>query len=376
MSAIVLPFEQALRGFLQENISNNYTDNHKRHYTDGFLRVKYLDMIALEAFTVEKRLEKLKEIEPAVVSVIGAMTPLYNRLADSASRRALVEVAAFRLIGYRHVKLSYHESTNLHDRELLAAKTRMPDEKELAVFLQELREEWFAEDLALYNLRPAGKDLLLYSVAENIYMEMFKPTYQYTAGTTSITVEPGDLVLDCGAGLGDQALFFAEKAGREGLVVCLEPHPGNSKLVFRNMMLNPRLKKQLLLHRVGAWHEDNVDLSFSFDGCSSSVGGTPTAHGTTTIRCRTIDSLVSQLPRQDVSFIKMDIEGAETNALRGAEQTLRNCKPKLALSIYHSLEDFHAIPAYLDSLNLGYRYYLNHHAIDAADTLLYAVAEV
>ena len=68
----------------------------------------------------------------------------------------------------------------------------------------------------------------------------------------------------------------------------------------------------------------------------------------------------------------MDIEGSELAALQGAEQTLRQFKPNLAISIYHKFADFFEIPSYLHGLGLGYRFYLDHYTIHAEETVLYA----
>ena len=68
------------------------------------------------------------------------------------------------------------------------------------------------------------------------------------------------------------------------------------------------------------------------------------------------------------------IEGSELAALRGAESTIRRWRPKLAISIYHRPEDFFVIPSWIDSLGLGYRFYLDHYSIHGEETVLYATA--
>ena len=73
-----------------------------------------------------------------------------------------------------------------------------------------------------------------------------------------------------------------------------------------------------------------------------------------------------------VNFIKMDIEGAELAALHGAEITLRQFRPKLAICVYHQLEDFWTIPQFLDGLDLGYRFYLRHFTAYGEETVLFA----
>ncbi|SFU68912.1 FkbM family methyltransferase [Nitrosospira multiformis] len=71
----------------------------------------------------------------------------------------------------------------------------------------------------------------------------------------------------------------------------------------------------------------------------------------------------------------MDIEGAELNALKGAEDTILRCRPKLAISLYHSIDDFKTIPRYLNSPGLSYKYYLDHHTIYENETVLFAIPQ-
>lgn len=61
------------------------------------------------------------------------------------------------------------------------------------------------------------------------------------------------------------------------------------------------------------------------------------------------------------TFLKMDIEGAEYDALLGAEQTIRRCRPKLAICVYHGYDDIWRIPALIDSIDPNYTFYLRHN---------------
>jgi len=89
---------------------------------------------------------------------------------------------------------------------------------------------------------------------------------------------------------------------------------------------------------------------------------------------RSIDSVLAsgEIPRLD--FIKMDIEGSELAALTGASEALRKWKPRLAISLYHRAQDLFEIPLWLDSLGLGYRFFLDHYSIHHEETVLYAIA--
>ncbi len=74
-----------------------------------------------------------------------------------------------------------------------------------------------------------------------------------------------------------------------------------------------------------------------------------------------------------VSFIKLDVEGAEYEALKGAERTIRDHHPRLAVSIYHKPEDIFTLPELILSFSEDYRFYLRHYQLSRYETILYAV---
>ncbi len=76
---------------------------------------------------------------------------------------------------------------------------------------------------------------------------------------------------------------------------------------------------------------------------------------------------------QDATFIKMDLEGSEMMALKGAEKIIKRNKPKLAICIYHSDQDMLEIIKYIHQLVPEYRLYIRHHSTSYIDTVLYAV---
>ena len=73
------------------------------------------------------------------------------------------------------------------------------------------------------------------------------------------------------------------------------------------------------------------------------------------------------------TYIKMDVEGAEMKALIGAENIIKKYKPKLAVSIYHRLEDLWEIPDIIMKYRPDYDLYIRHYPMAAGDTVLYAL---
>ena len=88
-----------------------------------------------------------------------------------------------------------------------------------------------------------------------------------------------------------------------------------------------------------------------------------------------IDDYVRSQGIERVDYIKLDIEGAELAALRGAETTIREFRPILAVSLYHRDADFISIPDYLDRLGLQYEFFLDHFNIHREETVLFAQAK-
>ena len=74
-----------------------------------------------------------------------------------------------------------------------------------------------------------------------------------------------------------------------------------------------------------------------------------------------------------ITFVKMDIEGSEANALLGAERLIRTHKPKLAISVYHKKDDIWVIPKIILRFNPDYKFYLRTYSFTYGESVLYAV---
>lgn len=85
-----------------------------------------------------------------------------------------------------------------------------------------------------------------------------------------------------------------------------------------------------------------------------------------------LDTVDNVLNGKRVSFIKMDIEGAEYQALSGAKETVRKYKPRMALSVYHKPQDIIEIPALLIDCDVDYKFALRQYSSIADETILYA----
>jgi hypothetical protein len=76
---------------------------------------------------------------------------------------------------------------------------------------------------------------------------------------------------------------------------------------------------------------------------------------------------------QEINLIKLDIEGAEPEALRGARRLIEKYRPGLAICLYHHPHHLWSIPLWVHDLNLGYRLFYRAHQHNTFEAVLYAV---
>jgi FkbM family methyltransferase len=175
-----------------------------------------------------------------------------------------------------------------------------------------------------------------------------------------------EVFLDCGAYDGDTSLeFFNLTKKRFGHVYCFEPGKEAFKRLVE-MIHESTIKDKVTALPYGVFSSKG-EVSFSESGTSSRI--TESDINVITIQTELIDNLNFK----DISFIKMDIEGSELEALKGATQTILKYKPKLAICIYHKPEDFLEIPLYIMSLGLDYKYYIRQHFMGQTETVFYAL---
>ena len=169
-------------------------------------------------------------------------------------------------------------------------------------------------------------------------------------------------LVDCGAYDGDTIRTLRDDGGLEAYVA-LEPDPDN----FARLAARHGDEPEGLVLRAGA-HSTAGTLSFrSGEGGAAHVD----ADGDATIDVVRIDDLCTGFRP---TLIKMDIEGAERDALAGAASTIVRDRPDLAISVYHRIDDLWRIPLQIDALRAGHRFHLRSHAYNGFDTVLYAVA--
>ncbi|MER2599899.1 MAG: FkbM family methyltransferase [Caldilineales bacterium] len=147
-------------------------------------------------------------------------------------------------------------------------------------------------------------------------------------------IQPGMVIYDAGAHVGFYTLLAAHLTGPRGHVLAIEPSPRNQALLQRHIALNGYGDRVTLL--AAALAEQSGTLRFATAG-EQAYQGHLSAQGELTVQAVTLDELAASGETPPPHLIKMDVEGAELNALRGAADVLRHAQPMLMLAT-HSTE--------------------------------------
>lgn len=307
--------------------------------------------------------ETLSQVLLATVDRLEDLERTYNRLQDDHSRQVMRDILRFKLLGRRHVRLPVNDERFWTEYKSVDARF-MKQRRSLNRLMR-----W---DFNLYELPENGASVKLHSNPLGILQTFLLEQYAYRRAPDPICARPGDIVIDGGGCWGDTTLYFAAKVGSGGKVYCYEFEAGNLDVLRQNLELNNDLKNIVGIVENALWEKSGEVLSYDPGGPATTVALRSTQSAPAQTTTLSIDDLVNQQSLPKVDFIKMDIEGAELNALRGAEQSLRAFRPALAISVYHRDDDLVTIPDYLDSLDLGYEFFLDHFTIYESETVLFA----
>lgn len=194
---------------------------------------------------------------------------------------------------------------------------------------------------------------------------------QYFIKRNNVNMIPskGDIVFDCGSCIGDTSIIFAACVGNQGEVHLFDPIPLHNLYSQIQADLNPLLKNVLHINQQAVGETEIIIAGELGDVSKITPGGCVTNDFALT----TIDNYCLKHNIQNVNYIKMDIEGAESEALRGASAIIGNCKPRLAIVAYHKEDDLWEIPSLIKKLNPEYKVYFEHHLPIYWESCFYAV---
>jgi FkbM family methyltransferase len=288
---------------------------------------------------------------------------LYNRLSLVDDRKLLLDVLSYRILGYKRVKLPLN-TTDYWDKvkslEELCNKSDFIDPHFMHFILYKM------------NLNKINLPIEFYFTPGGVLTDFILKQYEYNHKDIFIKAEKGDTVIDGGGCWGDTALFFANEVGDKGEVYSFEFIPNNISIFEKNISLNKNLLERIELVKHPMWNNSSTIMYFKDQGPGSKVSLEKFDDLDGDCLTLTIDDFVIQKGLGKIDFIKMDIEGAEWNALKGASETIKKFKPKLAVALYHSVEDFERIPMFIKNIVPEYEFYFSHCSINAEESILFA----
>lgn len=185
-----------------------------------------------------------------------------------------------------------------------------------------------------------------------------------------------EVFVDCGAFVGDVVEKFIENnSGYFKKIYAFEPNPAALEVMKRRIcsVRNRWIfqNDKIVYEQIGVGKKC-AEVSFGINTENASNCTVQVHSGNQkTIKIVSLDQYFTDCGEPKITFLKADIEGSEWDMLTGAQQMIRRCKPKLAISIYHNIFDFYRIPIFLKELVPEYRFSVRHHWLSVNETILY-----
>ena len=174
-------------------------------------------------------------------------------------------------------------------------------------------------------------------------------------------------MVDGGAYTGDSIQTFLDSSYRIESVHAFEPDIENFNKLRAAAVKFPNAT-EISLWPCGIW-SSTCRLNFNEGGGG---GSNLSLQGSSSVPVVALDEA---LHNQDINLIKLDVEGAEPDALQGARRIIEKSRPGLAVCLYHQPQQLWSIPLWISALNLDYKFYYRVHEYNTFDTVLYAIPE-
>ena len=172
-----------------------------------------------------------------------------------------------------------------------------------------------------------------------------------------VKLAPGDVIIDAGAFIGDTAVFFHHRLGGRCQIHSFELLDENLALLLHNLERNGVGDTQIVVNKLALADRSGDEIVVAdgnTQGATSIFGKSGAGDRVVTV---TLDEYVVRMNLPRVDFIKMDIEGAEVMALKGARQTIAHFKPRLAICLYHQWDDVVTVPQAIHATGVAYDFH-------------------
>ena len=296
----------------------------------------------------------LKKTERVHLKDIDSMLPAYNVILGFVRAYGNVDGVAAKLQNAHSV--SY--LSEIFDMEYISSSFVLDNELPLRDLYDNFLDQHSKDSFVAYLMSKTRQDMKYLPPIFDKIQYFPKGMFEFTGNES---------YFDCGAFTGDTiAEFLKASGGSYNHIWAAEPDCSNHSKLMQYLedekLVNVDVVNKGIYGYAGK-------LPFQEDGSMLSMITEKSEHF---IEVDTIDNISAGKP---VTYIKMDVEGVELMALKGAEQTIRKYKPILGISIYHKERDLIDIPAYINELVPEYKFYFRVHKKLAIDTVLYGIVK-
>jgi len=281
----------------------------------------------------------------------------YSLLGNEASRRLYLYLIAFRLAGHFSVRLPVDFAGKHREfDEYKALEKSTPSPLPAGGLFGKLKH---------FDFEFGGNRYLVDCLGLDYYL--FRGQYFYRKDGVEIAPAAGDTVLDGGACTGDTAAVFSNAVGARGSVFCFDPVADHLSILEHNA-------RQFAHRNVSVMPFGLSDKNIFAKPIVLNQYAPGFSAGGSRVPLRSVDFLVKSQSIPKIDFIKLDVEGAELDCIRGARQSIQRFKPKLAISLYHKPNDLFEIIAHVKHEFPFYSCYIDHYTIHGEETVLYCRA--
>lgn len=314
-------------------------------FTDSFVKESSHTFAELPVFTFSE-IDKMQDVVIYISTTnYEYQRQILNKTDKLSNATVLCEGEVWGAGEYNIEKLIEMEAREKDEIEFVLKNLK--DEKSVLVF----------ENLLKY--RVTNDERLIESIYERAHKQYFPENEILSKCEDEIFVDAGAYN---GATSYDFAIWTKNKYKK---IYIMEPDAFMKK-ICREYVKVKNLRNVEIINR--AAYSCSTELEFN-DDYSTGSSSIVTEKGTSRVKTISIDEMLNG---EKATFIKMDIEGAELEALEGCAETINMYRPKLAISIYHKEDDLWKIPFYIIKKYPFYKLYMRHYTSITTETVLYA----
>lgn len=292
----------------------------------------------IDEFVIKSPSEVIPQTDKSVIFLISVASYNYEIARQLMEQWQIEEERIFSFTHLFAEKYMYDVDAIMNNRDKIEEAVTLMEDEESKEYLRNLVRAKLTRN-PLY-------------LKENICI---KKPYYYQSKEWLISVRENDVILDCGAYIGDTARLFLGQTDEKCRVVCFEPLAGNyNKLcewISNGNYQDKVVGVNALLGDKRGWANVHSPKKQSVQASLNSTG-----EFENTVKVEVLDDYIEE----KISFIKMDIEGAEPEALRGAKKIIKHYCPRMVISAYHRTSHLWELPALIKKINPSYRIFCGH----------------